>query len=78
VVLFSFITYNTQGHKTLNIANIGGFYASSAVSTLWLPQKESVGLYTLSDGTKQAGLTILINMIQEFWPEIRQKLKRQP
>jgi len=78
VVLFSFITYNTQGHKTLNIANIGGFYASSAVSTLWLPQKESVGLYTLSDGSKQAGLTILINMIQEFWPDIRQKIKRQP
>ena len=78
VVLFSFITYNTQGHKTLNIANIGGFYASSAVSTLWLPQKQSVGLYTLTDGSKQAGLTILINMIQEFWPEIRQKLKRQP
>jgi hypothetical protein len=78
VVLFSFVTYNTQGHKTLNIANIGGFYASSAVSTLWLPQKENVGLYTLTDGTKQAGLTILINMIQEFWPDIRQKLRRGP
>jgi len=78
VVLFSFITYNTQGHKTLNVANIGGFYASSAVSTLWLPQKESVGLYTLTDGSKQAGLTILINMIQEFWPDIQQKLKRRP
>lgn len=78
VVLFSFITYNNQGHKTLNIANIGGFYASSAASTIWLPQKESVGLYTLSDGSKQAGLTILINMIQEFWPDIRQMLKRKP
>ena len=78
VVLFSFVTYNTQGHKTLNIANIGGFYASSAISTLWIPQKQSVGLYTLADGSKQAGLTILINMIQEFWPDIRQKLKRGP
>ena len=78
VVQFSFITYNKQGHKTLNIANIGGFYASSAASTLWLPQKQSVGIYTLSDGSKQAGLTILINMIQEFWPDILQKLKRRP
>ena len=78
VVLFSFVTYNTQGHKTLNIANIGGFYASSAISTLWIPQKQSVGLYTLADGSKQAGLTILINMIQEFWPDIREKLKRKP
>ena len=78
VMLFSFVTYNSQGHKTLNIANIGGFYASSAVSTLWLPQKQSVGLYTLSDGSKQAGLNILVNLIQEFWPDIRQKLKRQP
>ncbi|MFN8007428.1 MAG: hypothetical protein U0V70_10465 [Terriglobia bacterium] len=77
VFIYSFITYNNQGRKTLNIANLGGYYASSAASTLWLPQKESVGLYTLTDGSKQMGLSILVNMIQEFWPDIRQSLSRR-
>ena len=36
-VLYSFLTYNDQGHPTLNIANLAAFYASTAVTTAWLP-----------------------------------------
>lgn len=36
-ILYSFLTYNPQGHATLNLSNIGGYYFAGAVSTLWLP-----------------------------------------
>ena len=69
-LLYGFMTYNNQGHTTLNIASLGGYFAASAASTLWLPGQRNVGLYTLTDGSKQASLGSLVNLIQEFWPEI--------
>ena len=76
-VLFGFMTYNNQGHKTLNVANLGGYFAASATSTLWLPGQRNVALYTLTDGCQQAGLGALVNLVQEFWPEIRRSVLRK-
>jgi hypothetical protein len=70
-VLYSFLTYNTQGRPTLNIANLSAYYASSAVSTAWLPGIQNVARYTFSNATEQIGLSVPINLLQEFWPEIR-------
>jgi hypothetical protein len=72
-VVFSFVTYNNHGHATLNIANITGYYASTAVSTAWIPTDDSVGKYTLIHGSEQIGLAIPVNIIQEFWPDISRK-----
>jgi hypothetical protein len=70
-VLYSFLTYNNQGQPTPNIGNLGGYYAASAASTLWLPVHSNVATYALSDGSQQAGVSVLVNLLQEFWPEIR-------
>jgi len=69
-VLYSFLTYNNQGRPTLNIANIGGYYVASAASTLWLPGHRNAALYTLSDGSQAIGLSVPVNLLQEFWPEV--------
>jgi hypothetical protein len=73
-ILYSFLTYNNNGHSTLNIANVGGYYASTAVSTAWLPGHTNGAKYTLSNGSEQIGLSLPVNLLQEFWPEIRGKL----
>ena len=73
-VLYSFLTDNNQGHRTLNIANLGGYYAASAISTLWLPGNNNVGSHTLSDGSLQIAVSIPVNMLQEFWPDIRRRV----
>ena len=70
-LLYGLLTYNNSGHPTVNVANIGGYYAASATSTLWQPNRGNVALFALSDGTQAVGLGALVNMIQEFWPEIR-------
>jgi hypothetical protein len=69
-VLYSFLTYNSQGRPTLNIGNIGGYYFAGAVSTLWLPGRQKVLSYTFTNGSEALGLSMPVNMIQEFWPEI--------
>jgi hypothetical protein len=76
-ILYSFLTYNNQGHPTLNIANLGGYYASTAVSTAWLPGRYNKLNYTLLNGTEQIGLSVPVNEIQEFWPEIRRYVFRR-
>jgi len=76
-ILYSFLTYNTQGHSTLNFSNIGGYYFAGAVSTLWLPGRQKVASYTLSNGSESLGLSVPVNMLQEFWPEIRRIVFRR-
>jgi hypothetical protein len=56
--VYSFLTYNNQGHPTLNIANLGGIYASTLASNLWLPSHNNLVNYTLSNGSEQIVLSI--------------------
>ena len=76
-VLYSFLTYNSQGHTTLNIANLSAYYASTAVSTAWLPGIQNAARYTFSNATEQIGLSVPVNVLQEFWPEIRHHIFRR-
>jgi hypothetical protein len=77
-ITYSFLTYNNQGHPTLNIANLAAYYASTAISTAWLPGRYNVASYTLTNGSEQIALTLPINLLQEFWPEIRRKVLGKP
>lgn len=76
--VYSFLTYNNQGGTTLNISNLTSYYAATAVSTTWIPMEGSKGRYTLLNGTEQVGLSVPINIVQEFWPEIVHKVFRRP
>ncbi len=73
-VAYSFLTYTNDGHPTLNIANLGGYYASSAVSTLWLPGHYNAATHTLSDGSLQIAISVPVNLLQEFWPDIDRRV----
>jgi hypothetical protein len=70
-VAYSFLTYNNEGHPTLNIANLGGYYAASVISTAWLPGHYNVADHALSDASLQILLSVPVNLLQEFWPEVR-------
>jgi hypothetical protein len=77
-VAYSFLTFNDQGHPTPNIANLGAYYGSTAVTTLWLPGKYDVARYTLTNSTEQIALTVPVNILQEFWPEVVHTVRRRP
>lgn len=76
---FSFLTYNNHGHTTLNIANLTGYFAAAAASTTWVPLHESAERYTWVHGAQQMGFAVPVNIVQEFWPDVRRKvLHRHP
>jgi hypothetical protein len=75
-VEYSFLTYNNQGHPTLNIAKLVGYYASTAISTTWRPGHHDLWEYTFSNGSEQVGLSVPVNILQEFWPDIFRKISR--
>jgi hypothetical protein len=75
-LVFGVLTYNGQGHRTVNIGQIGGSYAAAAVSTAWLPERHSLPAYTLINGSEQIGIEMAINLLQEFWPEATRYLPR--
>lgn len=78
-VAFSFVTYNNNGHVTPNVSNLTSYYTSTAISTKWVPTDDSLGRYTLVHGSEQVGLSIAVNILQEFWPDIRSRfLHRKP
>ena len=76
-ILYSFLTYNDKGHPTLNIANLTAFYTATAVSTAWLPSIQNVARYTFSNASEQIALSFPLNVVQEFWPEIRHYVLRR-
>jgi hypothetical protein len=73
---YSFVTYNNEGRTTLNVANLTSYYAITAISTVWLPGRFKVATYTLTNGTAQIGFGAPVNLLQEFWPDIRRKILR--
>lgn len=75
--VYTFVTFNSQGHPTPNIAFLTANYASTAISTRWLPGRRNVLSYTLSNGTEALELGVAFNVVQEFWPEISHKLFRR-
>jgi len=75
-IAYSFLTYNSSGHPTVNIANLSAYYGSTAVSTAWLPGHYKVLDYTLSNSSEQILLTFPVNLLQEFWPEISRPFHR--
>ena len=76
-VLYSFLTYNNRGETTLNISNLCGYYVASAASTLWLPGRRNAAHYALTDGSQALGLSVPVNLLQEFWPEVRRTVFRR-
>lgn len=73
---YTFLTYNNQGHPTLNIAKFVSYYASTAISTTWHPPQHSLAGYTFANGSEQLGLSVPFNVLQEFWPNIFHKRAR--
>ena len=77
-VAFSFLTYDNHGHTILNISNLTSYYGAAAISTTWTPIRSNVVVYTLTSATQQVALSVPINLLQEFWPDIRHKILRRP
>jgi hypothetical protein len=76
-VEYSFLIYNNQGNPTLNVSKLVGYYASTAISTTWRPGHHPLAAYTFANGSEQLGLSVPVNILQEFWPDLVHKRARR-
>jgi hypothetical protein len=68
------VTYSDSGHNTINLSELGGDFASSALSTAYYPPQER-GMVKISEGWgTQLESAALNNIAKEFWPDIRKLL----
>jgi hypothetical protein len=76
-VAYSFLTYNQKGRPRVNFPNIGAYYAASAISTSWQPGNQKVASYALRDGSVTLAFGVVVNVVQEFWPDVMHRLRHR-
>lgn len=65
------VTYSDSGRPTFNLSEVGGDFASSALSTAYYPPQER-GMVKITEGWgTQMESAALNNIAKEFWPDIR-------
>lgn len=68
------VTYSDSGRNTFNISEVGGDFASSALSTAYYPPQER-GMVKITEGWgTQLESAALNNIAKEFWPDVRKLL----
>jgi hypothetical protein len=71
------VTYSDSGRNTFNVSEVGGDFASAALSTAYYPPQER-GMVKISEGWgTQLESAALNNIAKEFWPDIRKDIFRR-
>jgi hypothetical protein len=66
----SFLTYNQDGKKTLDIPQLAGAYGGAMLAELPYPSHYSPLVQGVQNGHMQVGANVAINLFKEFAPEI--------
>ena len=72
----TFLTYNSDGNRRLDIGGIAGIYGGPMLMTTWYPRNYTALGYGLRQGNLAAGITTGIYVIREFSPELRRLFRR--
>ena len=70
-VKMTFLTYNRDGHQTLDLPQLSGIYGSSMIETMWWPHHYTALVQGLQTGHIVVGFTAAIHLVQEFSPELK-------
>ncbi len=70
-VEMSFLTYDRNGHKQLDLPQLAGAYGAGLISGLWYPRRFSPFVQGIQTGHMQFGFVIGNNLVDEFTPEFR-------
>jgi hypothetical protein len=71
------VTKSDSGRNTFNISEVGGDFASAAVSQAYYPPEERGMVKTSENWGTQLESAALNNIAKEFWPDIRKDLFHQ-
>jgi hypothetical protein len=64
------LTYNRNGHKTIDFPQLAGQYSGNMIGALWLPPHYSPLVQGVQSADFQMGLIGVTHLVQEFAPEL--------
>jgi hypothetical protein len=73
----TFLTYNRDGKRRLDIGGIAGIYGGPMVMTTWNPSRYTALGYGIRQGNMAAGITTGIYVIREFSPELKRLFRQR-
>jgi hypothetical protein len=73
----TFLVRKDDGRTSLAVGRLAGNYAGGFVSNLYFPPDEATTADALRRGTLRMGGDAAINLLREFWPDIRRKLRKE-
>lgn len=72
----SVLTYDNDGNRVFGTARVGSRYAAAIIETTWFPDR-----FSWKDGFREGSQSFVsvgvFNVLREFWPEIKRKIKRR-
>jgi hypothetical protein len=74
----TFLTYNRNGDKTLDIPQLSGAYGSSMIATMWWPHNYTPLVQGVQTGHLEVGFIAAEHMVQEFSPELKRLFHLHP
>lgn len=67
----SFLAYNSEGRKRLDVPKLAGAYGAGMIVTTWYPSRYSPLVQGVQNGHVEFGVDAGVNLIREFSPELK-------
>jgi hypothetical protein len=75
-LISNFTAHTRDGRRTFTIAKVASRYAGAMISTAWYPDRYTAGGDGVRLGTLSIASGTLLNVVREFWPDIRRLFRR--
>lgn len=77
VLANTFVSQTRSGGRTLAVPRILGAYGSGFIAATWYPDRLATTSHSLRRGSFSLAYEVPRNLLREFWPDIRRKLRRK-
>jgi hypothetical protein len=74
-IKWSFLTRNSSGDTRFDIPAMAGAYGGGMLSMSWYPHRFNPLTDGVRIGSQQVGLVVGMNVVREFMPDVKRKLK---
>jgi len=69
------VTRGDSGRSQFNASQVFGAFGSAAMTNLWYPPEDREVSTTLTRAGTRLALSMGVNIVKEFWPEISRRMK---
>jgi hypothetical protein len=70
------LTHTDRGGETPSIWRFGSAYGAAYISNQWYPGRLNTARLGFADGSVRLGFDLVSNLATEFWPVVRQGIRR--